>query len=91
MAISRYKPTLHRWQGLATDLETKNDVAPYKTSPSVRCSTFHLATLMVKGSDLLLDRESCKMEYKAPNLEEGAPCKLEPQHHVSEVLYLTFV
>jgi hypothetical protein len=39
--------------------------------------TFHLATLTVKGCDLLLDRESYKMEYKAPNLEEQAPRKLE--------------
>jgi hypothetical protein len=43
----------------------------------VRFSTFHLATLTVKGCDLLLDRESYKMEYKAPNLEERAPHKLE--------------
>ena len=42
----------------------------------MRFSTFHLATLTVKG-DLFLDRESYKMEYKAPNLEERAPCKLE--------------
>ena len=47
----------------------KNDAAHRKTSPSVRCSTFHLATLMVKGCDLLLDRESCKMEYKHPILK----------------------
>ena len=33
-------------------------------------STFHLATLIVKGCDLLLDHESYMMEYKAPNLEE---------------------
>jgi hypothetical protein len=39
--------------------------------------TFHLATLTVKGCDLLLDRESYKMEYKAPNPEEQAPHKLE--------------
>jgi hypothetical protein len=43
----------------------------------VRFSSFHLATLTVKGCDLLLDLESYKMEYKAPNLEERAPCKLE--------------
>jgi hypothetical protein len=43
----------------------------------VRFSTFHLATLTDKGCDLLLDRESYKMEYKAPNLEERAPHKLE--------------
>jgi hypothetical protein len=43
----------------------------------VRFSTFHLATFTVKGCDMLLDRESNKMEYKAPNLEERAPCKLE--------------
>ena len=55
----------------------KNDAAHHKTSPSVRFSTFHLATLIVKGCDLLLDRESYKMEYKAPNLEERAPRKLE--------------
>ena len=39
----------------------KNDAAHRKTSPSMRFSTFHLATLMVKGCDLLLDYESCKM------------------------------
>jgi hypothetical protein len=43
----------------------------------VRFSSFHLATLTVKGCDLLLDLESYKMEYKAPNIEERAPCKLE--------------
>jgi hypothetical protein len=43
----------------------------------VRFSTFHLATLTVKRCDLLLDRESYKMKYKAPNLEERAPRKLE--------------
>ena len=32
---------------------------------------------MVKGCDLLLDCGSYKMEYKAPNLEERAPRKLE--------------
>jgi hypothetical protein len=35
------------------------------------------STLTDKGCDLLLDRESYKMEYKAPNLEERAPHKLE--------------
>ena len=30
----------------------------------MRFSTFNLATLIVKGCDLLLDRESCKIEYK---------------------------
>ena len=43
----------------------------------MRFSTFNLATLIVKGCDLLLDRESYKTEYKAPNLEEQAPRKLE--------------
>jgi len=43
----------------------------------VRFSTFHLATLIVKECDLLLDHESYKMENKAPNLEERAPHKLE--------------
>jgi hypothetical protein len=43
----------------------------------VRFSTFHLATLTIKGCDLLLDRESYKMEYKTPNLEERAPQKLK--------------
>jgi hypothetical protein len=43
----------------------------------VRFSTFHLATLTVKGCDLLLDLESYKMEYKAPNLEEQAPHNLK--------------
>ena len=43
----------------------------------MRLSTVHLATLTIKGCDLLLDRESYKMEYKAPNLEERAPRKLE--------------
>ena len=33
--------------------------------------------LTVKGCDLLLDRESYKMEYKAPNLKERAPRKLK--------------
>ena len=42
----------------------------------MRFSTFHLATLSVKGCDLLLDRESYNMEYKAANLEERAPHKL---------------
>ena len=46
----------------------------------MRFSTFHLAALIVKGCDLLLDRESYKMEYKAPNLEERAPRKLEEPH-----------
>jgi len=35
----------------------------------VRFSTFHLVTLIVKGCDLLLDRESCKMEYNHPVLK----------------------
>jgi hypothetical protein len=43
----------------------------------MRFSTFHLATLTVKGCDLLLNCESYKTEYKAPNLEERAPHKLE--------------
>ena len=43
----------------------------------MRFSTFHLASLTVKECDLLLDRENYKMEYKAPNLEERAPRKLE--------------
>jgi hypothetical protein len=43
----------------------------------VRFSIFLLATLTVKGCDLLLDRESYKMEYKAPNLEEQASNKLK--------------
>ena len=43
----------------------------------MRFSTFHLATLTAKGCDLLLDRESYKMEYKAPNLEERVPHKLK--------------
>ena len=43
----------------------------------MRFSTFHLATLTVKGCDLLLDRESYKTEYKAPNLEERTPRKLK--------------
>ena len=47
----------------------KNDVAYRRTSPSVSCSTFHLATLTVKGCDLLLDRESSKMENKHPILK----------------------
>ena len=55
---SQIQTNTPRRQGLATDLETKNDATPHKTSPSVRCSTFHLATLTVKGCDLLLDRES---------------------------------
>ena len=37
----------------------------------------HLATLIVNGCDLLLGHESYKTEYKAPNLEERAPRKLE--------------
>ena len=37
----------------------------------------HLATLTIKGCDLLLDHDSYKTEYKAPNLEERAPRKLE--------------
>ena len=56
------RPKLYRHMNLSVlPLKAKNDAAPHKTSPSVRCSTFHLTTLMVKGCDLLLNRESCKM------------------------------
>jgi hypothetical protein len=43
----------------------------------VRCSIFHLATLTIKGSDLLLDHESCKMEYKHPILKKEHLAKLK--------------
>ena len=43
-------PKLYRHMNLSIPpLKAKNDAAPHKTSPSVRCSTFHLGTLMVKG------------------------------------------
>ena len=60
----------------------KNDVAHRKTSPSVRCSTFHLATLMVKGCDLLLYHESCKMEYKHPILKNEHLANLKHPNRV---------
>ena len=44
-AVPRYKPSLHQRQGLEADqadLETIRSTS--KTSPSVRCSTFHLGT-----------------------------------------------
>jgi hypothetical protein len=58
-------------------MESKEHAAHRKTSPLVRFSTFHLVTIIVKGCDLLLDRESYKTEYKGPYLEERAPHKLE--------------
>jgi hypothetical protein len=47
-------------------LKAKNDASPRKPSTSMRCSSFHLGTLTIKGcADLLLDYERSKMEYKS--------------------------
>jgi hypothetical protein len=51
----------------------------------VRCSTFHLATLRVKGCDLLLDRESCKMYLTVKGCDlllDRESCKMEYKHAI---------
>ena len=63
----------------------KNDVAYRRTSPSVSCSTFHLATLTVKGCDLLLDNESCKMYLTVKGCDlllDRESCKMEYKHPI---------
>ena len=48
-------------------MESKEGCSTSQNFTLSEVSTFHLATLIVKGCDLLLDHESYMMEYKAPH------------------------